>query len=164
MWCRFLIYLQLQCAPGRISDEITTIVRVQNDLTQFEFIFCKTGSAKSKWSYTIMKEHIILTELLFLWGYCLQLRMLVKTFYSFVVLHEMFHKIATTKNNRSSLTIKELNVKMLVLVTSYSCITFSVQLNYVTMLWRMINILLMLLYKKVKHQRMSKRSKWYPLT
>lgn len=34
--CRFLIYLQLQlqCASGRISDEITPVVGVQNDLTQ----------------------------------------------------------------------------------------------------------------------------------
>lgn len=78
-----------------------------------------------------MKDHIVLTGLLFLWGDYLQLRVVFETFYSFVVLHESFRKIATTKNIRSSLTIKELNVTIFVLVTSYSCITFSVQLKYV---------------------------------
>lgn len=78
-----------------------------------------------------MKEHIILTGLLILSGDHLLLRVLFETFYSFLVLHEMFRKIATTKYIRSSLTIKELNVIILMLVTSYSCITFSVQLKYV---------------------------------
>lgn len=78
-----------------------------------------------------MKEHIILTGLLFLSGDHLLLRVLFETFYSFPVLHEMFRKIATTKYIRSSLTIKELNVTILMLVRSYSCITSSVQLKYV---------------------------------